>query len=131
MKSLHYLLVFLLLCLFSSCEIIREVAQDQLQDNLSCIPPTSSTYNQSLRFVQEKRFEHDRETTAKRETKHLKCMTSNQIRGFVDLLDFEHARLEYAKFAYAFCSDPNRYYSTISPTLDFDSSKQDLEELTR
>ena len=132
MKSITYIFVLTVsMFAFSNCEILRGIAQEELENRLSCIPPSQNAYSASYRIVAEKSFERDIQASAERETVQLKCMTSEQIKGFAELLDFESSRLEYAKFAYAYCSDQKNYYVTMSPLFTFDSHKRELEDLTR
>jgi hypothetical protein len=132
MKSFTYIFVLTFSILaFSNCEILRGIAQEELENRLSCIPPTQNVYSASYQIVAAKTFESDIQASAERETVKLKCMTSEQIKGFAELLDFESKRLEYAKFAYAYCSDQKNYYLTMSPLFTFESYKRELEDLTR
>lgn len=132
MRLFTYTFVFALSMLtFSNCEILRGIAQEELENRFSCIPPTQNVYEARYQIVADKSFERDIQASAERETVNLKCMTSEQIKGFAKLLSFESNRLEYAKFAYGYCSDQQNYYLTMSPLFSFDSHKRELEELTR
>ncbi|MDR2970628.1 MAG: DUF4476 domain-containing protein, partial [Bacteroidales bacterium] len=53
-----------------------------------------------------------------------------QIMQICRVFDFESTKLEYAKFAYPYCSDKNAYY-LVSSVFDFQSSKDELERFIR
>ncbi len=130
-KIQQLLFIALAIFTFSSCEILRDVAQDQVDKHATCIPAAGATYTSSYKIIAGKTFERDRLNSANRETKRLRCMTSTQIKGFVDLLTFENKKLEYVKYAYGFCSDPDNFYPQMESSFTFRRSKEELEMLTR
>lgn len=132
MRKLQQLLFITLLAVtFSNCEILRDVAQDQVDKHATCIPAGGATYTTSYKIIEGKTFERDRLNSANRETKRLRCMTATQIKGFVELLTFERKKLEYVKYAYGFCSDPENFYPQMESSFTFRRSKEELEMLTR
>lgn len=52
---------------------------------------------------------------------------TNQIRSLMDEFSFDSDRLKLAKFAYGYCSDPEKYY-TINSAFKFSSSIEKLDE---
>ena len=54
-------------------------------------------------------------------------MTVNQIAQIARLFSFESNKLEFAKFAYPYCIEKNKYY-LLYDVFDHDSSKQELNE---
>lgn len=116
---------------FSSCDLMRDIAQDELEDHYQCVPATGAQYNTSYQHINSKTFSSDRMKAANKETILLECMTTEQIRGITKLFDFESDRLEYAKFAFAYCSNPENYYFDLEDLFVFESNKQELENLTR
>ena len=53
-----------------------------------------------------------------------------QIIQVCNAFDFESSKLEYAKFAYSYCSDKNLYYM-VSAVFDFQASKDELNKYIR
>ena len=54
----------------------------------------------------------------------------DQIIQVCNLFDFENTNLEYAKFAYPYCSDKNLYY-LVNSVFDFQASKDELGRFIR
>ena len=54
-------------------------------------------------------------------------MTATQIVNICKLFSFESIKLEFAKFAYAFCTEKNKYY-LLNEVFSHDSSKRELNE---
>lgn len=54
-------------------------------------------------------------------------MTAKQIEQIMKLFSFEGNKLEFAKFAYPFCLDPNKYY-LVNEAFSYDGSKQELND---
>lgn len=131
MRILQLFAFIFCIAFLSSCEILKDVANEQMDKRFACVPATGSNYNNSFQIISDKRFESDRIESANRETVRLKCMTTNQIRRVTELMNFESNRLDYAKFAYGYCSDPENYYINMQGLFKFDSSKEELEVLTR
>ena len=138
MKKFHFFTLILCLSFFTSCQVLRDLANDQLKPdvvqpdvNVACVAASASTYNESYGIIKEKSFPDDRMVSAKRETTRLKCMTSEQIRKITKLFGFPDDRMTFAKYAYPHCSNPDSYYSTMKSLFDFPDDKMELEELTR
>lgn len=56
---------------------------------------------------------------------NIRCFTCSQIKSLCNLLDFESARLDIAKYAYNKCIDKNNYYD-INSVFSFSSSITEL-----
>lgn len=54
-----------------------------------------------------------------------KCFTVNQITDLCRLFSFDNSRLDLAKFAYEFCTNPSDYFK-VNEVFTFDASKTDL-----
>lgn len=129
-KRLLFSTAIVLIFTFSSCDILKEVATKTIEGQVACVPATTGKYTKSYELVKAKKFEDDRKSTATRETKHLNCMTTAQIKKITQLFKFEDSRLDYAKLAYYHCSDPDNFLS-ITEVFKFESSKRELEEFVR
>ncbi len=129
-QSLLLLPIMALLMILASCDVLKDIATKTVEGQVACVPATGIHYNKSYELVRAKKFEEDRESSAMRETKHLKCMTTSQIKKMAALMKFENTRLDYAKFAYHHCSDPDNYLK-MNEIFKFESSKEELEKYVR
>lgn len=55
------------------------------------------------------------------------CLNSDQIGSIMGLFSFEETKLDFAKFAYDFCTDRNNYFKVVNK-FTFDASKNELNE---
>jgi hypothetical protein len=90
-------------------------------------PPTMSPveFNRARQAISRQRFENDRLRVAKQITRR-NLMRSVQVQKLTRLFNFESTRLKYAKFAYEFVADPDRYY-LVNESFRFSSSVRDLD----
>ncbi|HMN33165.1 MAG TPA: DUF4476 domain-containing protein [Chitinophagaceae bacterium] len=58
------------------------------------------------------------------------CLSSNQIVSIMQTFGFEATKLEFAKYAYDHCTDPNNYFK-VNNAFSFSSSKQELNNYIR
>ena len=83
-----------------------------------------SDFNQALASIKSKSFSDSKLTLAKQVTKG-NCLTSAQIAQITSLFDFEDTKLEYAKFAYSFCYNPENYWK-VNNAFEFESTIEEL-----
>ncbi len=138
MRIFKCLILIICISTLPSCQILKDLINEKTDiptqsepRDLVCTPANNTDFNNSHEMIKDKRFDDDRIKSARRETKYLKCLTSEQIRIFAQLITFEDDRLSYAKFAYDHCADPKNYYSTMKPLFRFEDSKIELEKLVR
>jgi len=74
--------------------------------------------------IEDKDFDDTRLTLAKQVVKS-NCMSSAQIKQVMEVFGFEETKLEFAKYAYDYCTDKNNYYM-INDAFSFSSSIDDL-----
>lgn len=86
----------------------------------------TASFAKAKKSISDKGFDDTRLTIAKQVTK-ANCMTCEQIAEICQVFSFEETKLDYAKFAYDHCFDPNNYY-TVNDVFSFESS---MEELTK
>ncbi|MCH2046062.1 MAG: DUF4476 domain-containing protein, partial [Saprospiraceae bacterium] len=91
-----------------------------------CYPMDDIEYNNIIAQIEEETFSSDQIETAKQISK-VKCLNAMQIKGILMLFDHDSDRLEYATFAYPYCSDPDNYYQ-LNPAFSFDSTVKELKE---
>ncbi len=77
-------------------------------------------------MVAEKKFDSDRLTIAKQAATGER-MTAEQLAEIAKLMQFENTKLDFLKFAYRFCCDPNRYY-VVNAVFSYSSSTDELNE---
>ena len=140
MKLFRLITLVLCLAFMSSCESLRTVLNEKIDDKgttnqttgYNCNPPSTATFRESYEIVKDKTFDEEKMSSAKRETSRLKCITSKQIRKIAELFVFEEEQLTYIKYAYEYCADPQNCYAELKSLFDFDDeAKEELERLTR
>lgn len=80
----------------------------------------------ALAMLSKESFDDDRLTMAKQIVAK-NPMTVNQIAQICQLFKFENNKLEFAKFAYPYCVEKNKYFM-LNDVFSFDSSKRELNE---
>jgi len=91
-----------------------------------CLQPSMPpvTFNNALNSIASQSFESGRVAVA-RQLISSNCMSSEQVRSILTLMQFESSRLDLAKYAYRFTCDPQNYHVVYS-VFQFGSSVQDL-----
>jgi len=83
-------------------------------------------YEKIISTIKNEAFNSNKVSTAKHIIQTKKCLTSLQIKGVVDLFDYENSKLEIAMMAYEYVVNKGDYYMTVSESLGFESSKKRL-----
>ena len=83
-------------------------------------------FDEAYTMIQHESFDDTRLAIAKQVVTSNK-MTINQIKQIATLFSFESNKLEFAKFAYPYCIEKNKYY-LLYDVFDHASSKQELNE---
>jgi hypothetical protein len=91
-----------------------------------CFAMSGPDFNQALVLIKSKAFSDTRLTIAQQITKG-NCLTAVQITQITSLFEFESVKLEYAKFAYLYCFNPENYWK-VSNSFEFESSVDELNE---
>lgn len=86
-------------------------------------------FDEAMALLSKETFDDTRLATAKQIIAN-NPMTVNQIAQICRLFTYESNRLEWAKFAYPYCVDKNKYYM-LNEVFTYDSSKQELNEYIR
>ena len=81
-------------------------------------------FNEAIRVINNENFDEKRLAMAERIIA-ANLMSTRQIASICRLFNFESNRLEFAKYAYRRCVDPNNYF-LIDEVFNFDSSKKEL-----
>jgi hypothetical protein len=93
----------------------------------SCTFPVSGTeYGKVTTSIKSQSFEETQLKIAKQAIK-ANCMSTAQIKGICKMFSFEESKLDFAIYAYSFCTDKNNYY-TINDVFSFSTSVDSLNE---
>lgn len=98
------------------------------------IPPMSSCmssqdYENAYRLISKESFDSSKLAIAK-QIVSANPMNAGQILGICKLLSFESNKLDFAKYAYPYCVEPNKYY-LLNETFTYESSKRELDEFIK
>lgn len=93
----------------------------------SCTFPISATeYAKVTASIKSQSFEETQLKIAKQAIK-ANCMNSAQIKGICKMFSFEESKLDFAIYAYTFCTDKNNYY-TLNDVFSFSTSVDSLND---
>jgi hypothetical protein len=93
----------------------------------SCTFPISgSEYGKVSASIKSQSFEETQLKIAKQAIK-ANCMSTAQIKGICKMFSFEESKLEFAIYAYSFCTDKNNYYN-LNDVFSFSTSVDSLNE---
>ncbi|MFK7780915.1 DUF4476 domain-containing protein [Psychroserpens sp.] len=95
-------------------------------EDTGCYAMTGPDFNQALESIRSKTFSDSKLTLAKQITKG-NCLTSAQVSQITSLFDFEDTKLEYAKFAFSYCFNPENYWK-VNNAFEFESTIEELDE---
>jgi len=95
--------------------------------NSRCAYAMSDTeFEEAIVLVKDETFEDDKYSLAKDICK-ANCMTSAQVRDMNNIFNFEDTKLDFAKFAYDYVYDAEKYY-LVKSSFTFSMSKEELDE---
>ena len=83
-------------------------------------------YEDAYQLISEESFDSSKLALAKQVISS-NPMTACQILDICKLFSFESNKLEFAKFAYTYCVDKNKYY-LLNEVFSYNSSKRELDE---
>ena len=86
-------------------------------------------YEEACQMITNESFDNSKLTLAK-QIVSANPMTASQITNICKLFSFESNKLDFAKFAYGYCVDPNKYY-LVNEAFSYDSSKRELNEFIK
>ena len=90
----------------------------------TCMKPQD--YDQAYQLIANETFDSSRLTVAQQVISS-NPMSASQILGICKLFSFENNKLEFAKYAYPYCTDKNKYY-LLNEAFSYESSKRDLSD---
>jgi hypothetical protein len=83
-------------------------------------------YQSAKSTIEQASFEDSKLSTAK-EIAGSNCLYASQVAEFCKLFSFENSKLDFAKYAYKRCIDPQNYFK-VNNVFDFDASKKELSK---
>lgn len=83
-------------------------------------------FNEFRDMLAENAFDSGKLTIAKQAISS-NPMCVHQIAAICRMFSFENNKLEFAKYAYAYCTEKNKYY-LINDVFSYESSKNELNE---
>lgn len=89
-------------------------------------PMSSSDFSSALSTVKNQSFEDTKLKTAK-QVAAANCMNTSQITQVCNEFSFEESKLEFAKYAYDFCTEPKNYFK-LNNVFSFSTSVDELTE---
>ena len=106
-------------------------AGGNVQPPMPPAPPMSygmnpQDYDEAYQVISKESFDSSKLTVAKQVITS-NPMTASQILGICQLFSFESNKLEFAKFAYTYCVDKNKYY-LLNEAFSYESSKRELSK---
>ncbi len=90
------------------------------------VPMDSRAFEDVKKSILNKDSEDDRLIVAKQIVR-TRCLSSSQMLAMAKIFDFEASRLDFAKFAYDYTTDPQNYY-LVNEAFDFSESIRMLDE---
>jgi hypothetical protein len=90
----------------------------------SCM--TAANYNAALATIKKQSFEDTRLKTAK-QVVSANCLNVDQIIQIANLFSFEDNKLQFAKFAYQYCSEPRNYFK-LNGIFTFSNNVDELSD---
>lgn len=90
------------------------------------MPLGDSDFNRLRSSVDGKPFDDERLIIAKQALTN-SCMTSLQIKDLMSEMSFDKSRIEFAKYAYPNCIDPQNYFQ-VNDAFQFGASAADLDK---
>lgn len=82
-------------------------------------------FNMALEMVKKENFDSNRLSLAKQITRQ-NMLSVSQIKRLCQTFEFDNTKLDFAKYAYSRCVDPERYF-LLYDVFTFDSNKRSLD----
>ncbi len=90
------------------------------------MPCSDADFIEAKNTIENADFEQTKLTIAKQIVAS-ELMTASQLAEIARLFDFEQTKLEFLKYAYKYCFDPNKYY-LVNNVFEFSSSVDELNK---
>jgi hypothetical protein len=93
---------------------------------LNSYPMSPANFNSAVATIKKQSFDDSKMKTAQ-QVVSANCLNVKQIMQVANLFSFEDNKLEFAKFAYDFCTDPKSYYE-LNAIFKFSSNADALSD---
>ncbi len=100
------------------------VIQNNNYQSYPCMQETD--FNQALAVINQQSYDNTRLTVAKQLVANNQ-LCAQQIIDVCKAFSFENNKLEFAKYAYPYCTEQNKYY-LVNSVFTYESSKRELDE---
>ncbi len=100
-----------------------------IEEVIDCYTISHSDFNSALKSIENKNFSDSKLILAKQVAKH-NCLTAMQIKKIIMLFTFEDTKLEFAKYAYPFCYNPENYWK-VNDAFEFESTIEELNDFIK
>jgi hypothetical protein len=90
---------------------------------------SSTDFSDAKKTIVESSFDDTKLNTAK-SIASANCLSADQIVQICNLFSFEESKLDFAKFAYEYCTDSKNYFK-VNNVFSFSSSKDELSEFVQ
>jgi len=92
-------------------------------------PMSGSEFSTALSTIKNQSFEEGKLKTAK-QVASSGCLSVAQITSVCQAFGFEQSKLDFAKYAYDFCTEQNKYYQ-LNNVFSFSSSSDELNDFVQ
>ena len=89
-------------------------------------PMRANDFNSALNTLKQSSYDDSSLKTAK-QIATSNCLNANQIESICKIFKFEETKLDFAKFAYLYCTDTQNYFK-VNTVFSFSSSTDELNE---
>lgn len=98
--------------------------QQPVRGCMNNIPMSATDFAAAKRTINETNFDETKLSTAKTIVAS-NCLSADQIVQICNSFSFEDNKLDFAKFAYRYCTEPRNYFK-VSNVFSFSTSKEEL-----
>ncbi|MFO7790326.1 MAG: DUF4476 domain-containing protein [Bacteroidota bacterium] len=105
----------------------QETQENNTSTSGNCNYPMGPTdFSDAKSSIESKSFNDSKLTLAKQIAKN-ECLESSQVKEIMEILSYEDTRLEFAKFAWDYVYDPQKYYK-VNDAFEFEMTIEELDE---
>jgi len=95
-------------------------------DDYECYPMEGRKFRYALRSIERKSFS-DTQLRLAKQIADTNCLTVRQIKRIANVFSFESTKLEFVKYSYNSCYDPENYWM-VNEVFSFSSSTDELDD---
>jgi hypothetical protein len=99
---------------------------DDYIDDYECYPMEGRKFRYALRSIERKSFS-DTQLRLAKQIADTNCLTVRQIKRIANVFSFESTKLDFVKYSYNSCYDPENYWM-VNDVFSFSSSTDELDD---